>query len=110
MSHHGGWHREATLEYSRQQSINPPNTHGCGRCLGTSDVYRCHDDENGLPADCVPLLLGQPTQSLDPNAGPNTEKKPLPIGWTKVWKETRDTSQKFSTSPWDRQKTLPTKA
>ena len=85
MSHHGGWHREATLGIPVNNQLTHPILMGVEDVWGTSDVYRCHDDENGLPADCVPLLLGQPTQSLDPNAGPNTEKKPLPIGWTKVW-------------------------
>ncbi|MDB4331543.1 ThuA domain-containing protein [bacterium] len=85
MGHHGGWHREATRGLIVSGKETHPILTGVGDIWGTSDVYRCHNDQNPLPQDCEALILGQPLQSLDQDAEPNRDKEPLPIGWTKTW-------------------------
>ena len=85
MSHHGGWHREATQGIPVPEKMSHPILSGVKEIWGTSDVYRCHPEDRGLPKGCNALILGQPMQSLDPEAPPNTNKIPLPIAWTKTW-------------------------
>lgn len=95
LAHHGGWHREATLGIPVKEQITHPILTGVKEAWGTSDVYRCHDEKNGIPSDCLTLLLGQPMQSLERTAAPNTEKKPLPIAWTKNWKGNQNLETKI---------------
>ena len=85
MEHHGGWHREATLGIPIPEKKSHPILSGVKEIWGTSDVYRCHPKDKGLPDDCDTIIMGQPTQSLDRNSPPNTNKIPLPIAWTKTW-------------------------
>jgi|GEM_PF-1493177 len=85
MSHHGGWHREATIGIPVLDKKSHPILSGVTDIWGTSDVYRCHAEDKGLPNDCTALVMGQPAQSLDADAPPNTDKVPLPIAWTKTW-------------------------
>lgn len=85
MGHHGGWHRESTQGIVVDQQKTHPILTGVEKIWGTSDVYRCHDDEAPFPDDCTALILGQPLQSLSPDAPPNLDKQPLPIAWIKNW-------------------------
>ena len=84
MKHHGGWKREATSGIPVEKYKDHPILIGVKDVWGTSDVYRCHKEDT-VPEDCVPLLLGQPTMSLERDAPANTKKQPLPIAWTKNW-------------------------
>lgn len=84
MKHHGGWKREATTGIIVEANKTHPILIGVTDVWGTTDVYRCHEEDT-VPADCTALLLGQPMKSLERNAPPNTEKVPLPIAWTKTW-------------------------
>jgi hypothetical protein len=52
---------------------------------GPSDVYRTYPKGKGLPAGCKALVLGQPLLGRQPDDGPNPEKIPLPVAWTKTW-------------------------
>ena len=83
--HHGGWHREATRGEIVEENKGHPILTGVRDIWGTSDVYRCHNEQHPFPNDCTPLVLGQPLVSLERDAAPNTKKEPLPIAWTKVW-------------------------
>jgi hypothetical protein len=83
-NHHGGWKHEATSGIIVEHNKAHPVLIGVHDVWGTSDTYRCQKDDT-VPADCTPLLLGQPMKSHDRNAPPNTEKQPLPIAWTKTW-------------------------
>lgn len=84
MKHHGGWKREATSGIPVQANKDHPILVGVKDVWGTTDVYRCHKEDT-VPADCTPLMLGQPMVSLERDAPPNTKKQPLPIAWTKEW-------------------------
>lgn len=84
MGHHGGWKREATTGIVVEENKTHPILIGVNDVWGTTDVYRCHKEDT-VPADCTPLLLGQPMKSLERDAPPNTKKQPLPIAWTKSW-------------------------
>lgn len=87
--HHGGWHREATRGVIVEESKNHPILAGVTDIFGTSDVYRCHDDKFPFPDDCTALVLGQPLVNLQRDAPPNSNKEPLPVAWTKIWKGNR---------------------
>jgi len=90
MGHHGGWQREATRgEIVAENAMHPILT-GVDNIWGTSDVYRCHNDNSPFPDDCTALVLGQPMLSLEPDAPANESKEPLPIAWTKTWTGNRD--------------------
>ncbi len=85
MGHHGGWHSESTRGLIVQENITHPILTGVTDIWGTSDVYRCHDENFPFPKDCTSLVLGQPLINLQPDAPANAEKEPLPIAWTKTW-------------------------
>lgn len=85
MGHHGGWHREATAGILVDENRSHPILTGVKDIWGTSDVYRCHNDQHPFPEDCNALVLGQPLVSLERDAEPNRDKEPLPIAWTKTW-------------------------
>ena len=84
MKHHGGWKREATSATPVKEHKGHPILIGVKEAWGTTDVYRCHKEDT-VPADCTPLLMGQPMKTLERDAPPNTDKIPLPVAWTKTW-------------------------
>ena len=83
--HHGGWHREATRGIIVEKNHEHPILTGVDDIWGTSDVYRCHDDNYPFPDDCTALVLGQPLVNLEPDAPANKDKEPLPVAWVKTW-------------------------
>lgn len=83
--HHGGWHRESTRGIVVAANKEHAILRGVNDVWGPSDVYRMYRKGGSLPDTCTALLLGQPLQSLDPKAAPNTKKKALPIAWTNMW-------------------------
>lgn len=85
MGHHGGWHREGTGGVIVEKHRQHPILTGVKQIWGTSDVYRCHNDDWPFPKDCTSLVLGQPLMNLEPDAPPNKKKEALPVAWTKVW-------------------------
>lgn len=85
MGHHGGWHREATRGIIVPENASHPILTGVEGIWGTSDVYRCHNEKSPFPDSCTALVLGQPLVDLTKEAGPNLEKEPLPVAWTKRW-------------------------
>ncbi len=85
MSHHGGWHREATKGIIVPESQGHPILKGVKDIWGPSDVYRCHNDKSPFPEGCQALVMGQPLVDLTRDAEPNRNKEPLPIAWTKTW-------------------------
>lgn len=84
MKHHGGWKREATSGLPVEENKDHPILIGVKDVWGTTDVYRCHKEDH-VPADCTPLLMGQPMKTLERDAPANTDKIALPIAWTKTW-------------------------
>jgi type 1 glutamine amidotransferase len=92
LGHHGGWHREATRGIVVEANHEHPILQGVEDVFGPSDVYRTYPEGGRLPPGCTPLLLGQPLQSLAPDAEPNAEKEALPVAWTKTWTGNGDRS------------------
>ena len=84
IKHHGGWKREATSGIVVEENKDHPILIGVKDVWGTTDVYRCHEEDT-VPEGCTPLLLGQPMVSLERDAPANENKVPLPIAWTKTW-------------------------
>ena len=95
MGHHGGWHRESTRGIIVSENKAHPILTGVDDIWGTSDVYRCHDDNFPLPDDCTALVMGQPLVNLAPDAAPNMAKEPLPVAWTKTWTGNQDRSSRI---------------
>ena len=95
MGHHGGWHRESTQGVIVPANKAHPILTGVTDIWGTSDVYRCHNDQFPFPEDCTLLVLGQPLVNLQPDAAPNPDKEPLPIAWTKTWMGDKGRSSKI---------------
>ena len=85
IGHHGGWHREATRGIIVPENETHPILTGMQDIWGTSDVYRCHNENSPFPDSCTALVLGQPLVDLTRDAEPNQEKEPLPVAWTTKW-------------------------
>jgi hypothetical protein len=95
MGHHGGWHRESTRGQIVPESAEHPILSGVTDIWGTSDVYRCHNEDSPFPEDCEALVLGQPLVDLTPTAEPNTNKEALPIAWVKTWEGNQGLSSRI---------------
>jgi hypothetical protein len=83
--HHGNWHADSTRGIIVEAAKDHPILIGVKDVWGPSDVYRTYDEGKGLPAECFPLLMGQPLLGRKPDDKPNLDKIPLPIAWTKTW-------------------------
>ena len=94
--HHGNWHADSTRGIIIENSKDHPILIGVKDVWGPSDVYRTYPKDSSLPAECKPLLMGQPLLGRKPTDGVNTKKEPLPIAWTKTWTGTsKKTSRVF---------------
>lgn len=85
LNHHGNWHRDSTRGIIVEAQREHPILRGVDDVWGPSDVYRTFAEDAQLPDDCLPLLLGQPLLGRNPDDGPNPQKIPLPVAWTKEW-------------------------
>jgi type 1 glutamine amidotransferase len=59
---------------------------------GVAKSFWIPDDVYGistLPADCTPVLLGQPLTAWTSDAPPHPDKKAIPIAWTRPYKAAR---------------------
>jgi hypothetical protein len=68
---------------------------------GVQKSFWLPDDVYGLgtlPADCQPLLLGQPLVGWKPEDPPNSQKKPIPIAWTRTFLGAPGTSARVFTT------------
>ncbi|MDP7020452.1 MAG: ThuA domain-containing protein [Pirellulaceae bacterium] len=83
--HHGRWHADSTRGIFIEEAKSHPILTGVKDIWGPSDVYRTYPEGKSLPANCRALVLGQPLVGRRPTDGPNREKEPLPIAWTKSW-------------------------
>ena len=52
---------------------------------GPSDVYRTFKEGGSLPADCTPLLDGQPLKGRKQDDAVNPDLIALPVAWVKTW-------------------------
>lgn len=81
ISHYGDHQKESTLAYPAEGMANCPILKGVDKVWGPSDVYGL----TTLLGDCKPVLMGQPLTGMNPDDKPNTNKKPLPVAWTKTY-------------------------
>lgn len=81
ISHYGDHQKESTLAYAAEGMANCPILKGVDKVWGPSDVYGL----TTLNGDCKPVLMGQPLTGMNPTDAPNTNKKPLPVAWTKTY-------------------------
>ncbi len=93
--HYGAHNRESTLGTVAPGAENHPIVRGIERVWGPSDVYGI----TTLEGQCTPLILGQPLAGMTPDSPPNTEKKPVPVAWTKAFVgETGKKARVFTTT------------
>jgi hypothetical protein len=81
ISHYGDHQKESTLAYAADGMENCPILKGVDKVWGPSDVYGL----TTLFGDCKPVLMGQPLAGMNPDDKPNTNKKPLPVAWTRTY-------------------------
>ncbi|MEN6334747.1 MAG: ThuA domain-containing protein [Phycisphaerales bacterium] len=81
VSHYGDHQKESTLAYPAEGMEGSPILKGADKIWGPSDVYGL----TTLNGDCKPVLMGQPLLGMNPTDAPNTNKKPLPVAWTKTY-------------------------
>ncbi|HEY2786529.1 MAG TPA: ThuA domain-containing protein [Fimbriiglobus sp.] len=87
IAHHGKHGQEGTRGILAKGQESQPILKGIkdGDVFGKSDVYRVRLP---LPGDCVPLVYGQCTKSLDSKSDPvaGKENDPMmPVAWTKTY-------------------------
>src|SRR5262249_46461550 len=101
VDHHGAHGKEGTRGILAKGQESHPILRGIkdGDIFGKSDVYRVRLP---LPEDCLPLVYGQCTSSLDPNSDPVAGKKNdpmMPVAWTKSYTGTAGkTARVFATT------------
>ncbi len=81
ISHFGVHQKESTLAYPAEGAKDHPIVKGVDKIWGPSDVYGL----TTLHGDCKPILMGQVLVGMNPTDAPNTNKKPLPVAWTKTY-------------------------
>ncbi|MCP3914561.1 MAG: DUF2341 domain-containing protein [bacterium] len=84
-NHHGRWHQDSTRGTVVAEHARHPVVTGVEDIWGPSDVYRTYPEGASLPADCTPLVMGQPLTGRQPTDAPNLELIPLPVAWVKTW-------------------------
>jgi type 1 glutamine amidotransferase len=87
VAHHGNHMKEGTRGIVAKGQESHPILKGIkdGDIFGTSDVYRVNLP---LPGDCVPLVFGQVTATLEPSSPAVAGKKNdpmMPVAWTKSY-------------------------
>ena len=93
--HYGQHNRESTRGLIARGQEKNPVVRGCEDIWGPSDVYTI----TTLEGECTPVVMGQVLVGMDPKDEPNTNKKPMPVAWTKMFKgETGKTSRVFATT------------
>lgn len=83
--HHGRWHQDSTRGIVIPEAREHPILSGVDDVWGPSDVYRTYPEGESLPADCTPLLLGQPLMGRRHDDEVNTDLVALPVAWVKTW-------------------------
>jgi len=95
VNHYGAHQKESTLGYPAEGAGNHPILKGVGKIWGPSDVYGL----TTLHGDCRPIVMGQVLSGMNPTDAPNTQKKPLPVAWTKSYTgEAGKTARVFTTT------------
>jgi type 1 glutamine amidotransferase len=95
INHYGHHNRESTRGLIAKGMENHPIVKGIDDIWGPSDVYGL----TTLTGDSKPLIMGQVLSGMDPKDKPNTNKKLVPVAWTKTYTgEKGKTSRVFTTT------------
>ena len=95
INHYGHHQRESTRGSIVEGMEKHPIVKGCEDIWGPSDVYGI----TTLHGDCKPLIMGHVLVGMNPSDKPNTDKKPVPVAWTKSYTgEKGKTSRVFTTT------------
>lgn len=86
MNHHGRWHADSTRGIIEAKQARHPILLGVSDIWGDSDVYRTYKEGGQLPADCTPLVWGQPLTGRKHDDPPNKALEALPVAWFKHWR------------------------
>jgi len=79
--HYGRHKKESTRGLVARGMEKHPIVKGIDDIWGESDVYGV----TTLTGDSKPLIMGQVLSGMDPKDGPNPNKKPVPVAWTKTY-------------------------
>ncbi len=87
VAHHGHHGKEGTRGIPAKGQENHPILKGIkeGDIFGTTDVYTV---KQPLPGDSTPIVMGQVTETLQPDSKPVAGKKNdpmMPVAWTKTY-------------------------
>jgi len=95
VNHHGHHQKESTRGLIAKGMEDHPVVRGVGEIWGPSDVYGL----TTLHGACKPVIIGHVLQGMNPDDEVNTDKKALPVAWTKTYTgETGKTSTVFTTT------------
>jgi hypothetical protein len=95
ITHYGGHQKESTRGLIAKGMENHPIVKGIEDIWGPSDVYGI----TTLSGDSKPLIMGQVLVGMKPSDKPNTDKKPVPVAWTKTYTGDRGkTARVFNTT------------
>lgn len=100
VAHHGAHGREGTRGKITEAGAKHPILKGIkdGEIFGTTDVYTV---TLPLPGDSTPLVLGEVTETLQPDSKAVAGKKNnpmMPVAWTKTYKGNGDTTGRVFTT------------
>lgn len=95
INHYGAHQRESTRGVVAEGMENHPIVKGADDIWGESDVYGI----TTLTGDSKPLIMGVVLEGMRPDDKPNTQKKPVPVAWTKTYTgEKGKTARVFTTT------------
>jgi hypothetical protein len=95
INHYGHHQKESTRGLVAQGMEDHPMVRGVGTIWGPSDVYGL----TTLQGKCTPIIIGHVLTGMNPGDDVNTDKKPVPVAWTKTYEgETGNKSTVFTTT------------
>jgi type 1 glutamine amidotransferase len=95
INHYGHHQVESTRGLVVAGMGNEVIAKGVDDIWGESDVYGL----TTLAGDCKPLVMGQVLAGMDPDDKPNTEKRLVPVAWTKTYTgDSGKTARVFTTT------------
>ena len=84
-NHHGRWQQDSTRGIIVEKNKNHPVLKGVTDIWGPTDVYRTYKEGGSLPAECTPLVDGQPLMGRKHDDPINPKLIALPVAWVKTW-------------------------
>jgi len=81
VNHYGQHQKESTRGLIAAGMENHPIVRGVGEIWGPSDVYGL----TTLHGACKPIIIGHVLKGMNPEDEINTDKKALPVAWTKTY-------------------------